>query len=150
LKYSFSEVRQKKSVTLVELREKGDLRIEALPLVPLHDLREIKGELAWLLRDEVSSLEDTADYLRVILTDEEEIIDPLGKVRRVYPNVMVLGFDNSRSHIDLAGITPEAGTRSLLSPYDLFCEFYLDSNGAVISGEQARIVRKLMETEVAT
>lgn len=148
IKYSFSEWKQKKSVTLVEIKEKGNIALTALPLLPLHDMREIKGSLELLLSDEVSSQGNKEDYLRVILTDEEEIIDPMGKIRSIYPNVMALDFENSRTNIDVSS-TP-LGTDQLerLSPYDLFSEFFLEISGAVMSEEQAKIVRELLETEV--
>jgi len=123
IKYSFSEWRQEKSITIVELGEKGKLAIRALPLTPLHDMREIKGGLERLISDEISSLADQEDYLRVILTDEEEIIDPMGKLRSVYPNIMSLGFENSRTNIDIGAITADAEIIGKLSPYDLFGEF---------------------------
>jgi len=147
VKYSFSEWKQKKSVTLVEIKEKGNIALSALPLMPLRDMREIKGTLEQLLRNEVSSQGNREDYLRVILTDEEDIIDPLGKVRSVYPNVMALDFENSRTRSDASG-TP-LGTEQLerLSPYDLFSEFFLEMSGAVLSEEQMQIVRELLETE---
>jgi len=147
VKYSFSEWKQKKSVTLVEIKEKGNIALSALPLLPLRDMREIKGTLEQLLRNEVSSQGNREDYLRVILTDEEDIIDPLGKVRSVYPNVMALDFENSRTRSDASG-TP-LGTEQLerLSPYDLFSEFFLEMSGAVLSEEQMQIVRELLETE---
>jgi exonuclease SbcD len=145
LKYSFSEIRHNKSVCLVELREKGNLSISALPLTPMHDMREIRGPLSELIRDEVSSLADKNDYLRVVLTDEEEIVDPMGKVRSVYPNVMALGFENARAGVDVAEISANSERVSSLSPYDLFCEFFLKTNGSTMTGEQAAIVRKLMD-----
>lgn len=148
IKYSFSEWKQEKSVKLVEIKEKGTITFTALPLKPLRDMREIKGPLEQLLSDEVSSKGNKEDYLRVILTDEEEIIDPMGKIRSVYHNVMALDFENSRTRIDVSG-TP-LGTDQLerLSPYDLFSEFFLEMSGAVMSEEQAKIVRELLETEV--
>ncbi|MDR2356895.1 MAG: exonuclease SbcCD subunit D [Oscillospiraceae bacterium] len=153
VKYSFSEWRQKKSVTLVELREKGNITITALPLVPLRDMREIRGELEELLgSDKFTDAGATAragrdDYLRVILTDEDEIIDPMGKLRSVYPNVMALDFENSRTRADMLNILPDAGAAETLSPYELFGEFFLDTQGAAMSAEQAKIVRELLETE---
>jgi DNA repair protein SbcD/Mre11 len=146
LKYSFSEIRQEKSVSLVELREKGDLSISALPLTPLHDMREIKGPLEELISGKVSSLADKNDYLRVVLTDREgEITDPMGKVRSVYPNVMALGFENARAGIDVAGTSADLERVSSLSPYDLFCEFFLEVNKYTMSDEQTALVRKLMD-----
>ena len=43
LKYSFSECGHEKSVTLVTLKEKGQVEIQTLPLTPCRDLREIRG-----------------------------------------------------------------------------------------------------------
>jgi exonuclease SbcD len=145
LKYSFSEWRQEKSLTLVELGQKGCLTIKALPLAPLHDMREIKGGLEQLLSEEVCGLADREDYLRVILTDEEEIIDPMNKLRGVYPNIMSLAFANSRSGVDIGAVMADVGTVESLSPYGLFGEFFLDTQGSAMSEEQAAIARGLLE-----
>jgi len=147
IKYSFSEWRQEKSVTVVELEEKGKQHIETFPLVPLHDMREIKGEIETLMSNEVASLANKDDYLRVILTDEAEIVDPMGKLRSVYPNIMSLDFENSRTSIDLGTITTDVETVEKLSLYDLFGEFFLNVQGSVMTAEQAEIVRRLLETE---
>jgi exonuclease SbcD len=125
VKYSLSEWRHEKSITLVEVGEKGNLYVTALPLTPIHDMREIKGEIDKLMSDEVSRLADKDDYLRVILTDEDEVIDPMGKLRSVYPNIMSLDFENSRTSIDVSAITSDAETIEKLSPYELFREFFL-------------------------
>jgi exonuclease SbcD len=145
IKYSFSEWRQKKSITLVEIKEKGTLAISALSLTPIHDMREIKGELNKLTSDEIINFADKEDYLRVVLTDEEEIIDPMGKLRSVYPNVMSLSFENSRTSIDIGKITADSDVIETLSPYELFGEFFLGMQGSVMSEEQADIVRELLE-----
>jgi exonuclease SbcD len=147
VKYSFSEWRQEKSFTVVELGKKGNITVKAVPLVPLHDMREIKGELKKLISKEVSSLADKEDYLRVILTDEDEIIDPIGKLRSVYPNIMSLSFENSRTAIDIDAIATDIETIGTLSLYDLFGSFFLETQGSVMSTEQSAIVRKLLETE---
>ena len=145
IKYSFSEWRQEKSVTLVDLCEKGNLTVKSLPLVPLHDMREIKGEIARLMSDEVSSLANKKDYLRVILTDEDEIIDPMGKLRSVYPHIMSLDFENSRTNIETAMIATDIESIEKLSAYELFGEFFLDVQGSTMSEEQAELVRVLLE-----
>ena len=147
IKYSFSEWKQKKSVTLVEIKEKGNITLTALPILPLRNMREIKGSLEQLLSDEVSSQGNKEDYLRVILTDEEEIIDPMGKIRSIYPNVMALDFENSRTSIDISGAPLGIDQLERLSPYDLFSEFFLEMSGAVLSEEQVQIVRELLEVE---
>lgn len=145
IKYSLSEWKQGKSVTLVSMKEKGDVTIAELPLFPLHDMREIKGPLEQLLRADVSSQGDRDDYLRIILTDEEEIVDPMGKLRSVYPHVMALDFENSRTSIELSAARLDAEQVEQLSPYDLFSEFFLEMSGAVMTETQAEIVRGLLE-----
>lgn len=144
IKYSFSEWRQKKTISLVELKQKGELSILELPILPIHDMREIKGELEALMNDEISSLADKDDYLRVVLTDEDEIIDPMGKLKTVYKNVMSLDFENLRTSIDIGSIIGDAGKVEKLSPYELFSEFFLESQGSTMSEEQAEIVRELL------
>ena len=145
VKYSFSEWRHEKSATIVELREKGNLTVKPLPIAPIHDMREIKGKLGVLISGDVSALADTEDYLRVVLTDEEEIVDPLGKLRSVYPNVMSLDFENSRTSIDIGAIAADSETVERLSPFDLFCEFFLESQGSAMSPAQAAVARELLE-----
>jgi exonuclease SbcD len=129
------------------MKEKGNVAIRLLPLTPLRDMREIRGPLEQLLRDDVSAQGNREDYLRVILTDEAEIIDPMGKIRSVYPNVMALDFENARTGADISVALPGADPLERLSPYDLFSEFFLEASGAVMSAEQAQIVRELLETE---
>ena len=147
VKYSFSEWKQTKVVMLVQIEEKGNVTITALPLTPLRDMREIKGSLEKLLSDEFSAQGNKEDYLRIILTDEDEIIDPMGKIRSVYPNVMALDFENSHTHIDVSGNPLNTDQLEKLSPYDLFSEFFLEMSGGVMSEEQVQIVRELLEKE---
>jgi len=147
VKYSFSEWQQEKSVTVVELKEKGELTVKQLAITPIHDMREIKGELETLISREVTSLADTDDYIRAVLTDDEEIIDPLGKLRSVYPNIMSLDFDNSRTSIDISAIAADIAEIEKISPFRLFNDFFLETNGSIMSLEQAAIVRRLLETE---
>lgn len=145
VKYSFSEWNQNKSVTLVALREKSDIEIITLPLTQLHDMRELKGSLEILTSDEILTQGNREDYLRIILTDEEDIIDPMGKLRSVYPNVMALDFENSRTNLDVSAVPLGAEQIETLSTYDLFSEFFLEFSGAVMTEAQAEIVRELLE-----
>jgi exonuclease SbcD len=149
IKYSFSECKQNKCALLVELKKKGELSVKALPLTPLHDLREIRGTLDGLLKADGGTVGDRDDYLRIILTDEEEIIDPMNKLRAVYPNAMVLDFENSRTRIDLSAVNADAESAERLSEYDLFCQFFADVTGGVMTGEQADIIRDLLDGEDA-
>ncbi len=92
LKYSFSEARQQKSVTAAELGEKGELSLRAIPLVPLHDMREIRGSYLEVTKKSFYEGTDCADYLHVTLTDEEDVPDAVGRLRVIYPNLMKLDY----------------------------------------------------------
>ena len=97
LKYSFSEAAHQKSVTVVELQNKGEMNIKTVPLVPKRDLVVIKGTYSELMNR--SYYEGTTlpnDYVHVILTDEDDIIDAQAKLRTVYKNMMKLSYPRSR------------------------------------------------------
>jgi exonuclease SbcD len=90
LKYSFSEVTQKKSVTLIDLKEKGQIDISQHHLRPLRDLRLIKGELDDFLKEEVYTLGNREDYICAVLTDRGKLYEPMKQLRAVYPNILLL------------------------------------------------------------
>lgn len=90
LKYSFSEEFQKKSVVLIEMKEKGRVEIYTKTLKALHDMRTIQGPMRELLCPEIIQEADTEDYLRIYLTNQEELLDPAAKLRNIYPNLMEL------------------------------------------------------------
>ncbi len=143
LKYSFSERRHAKSVTVAELGEKGCVDVRAVPLVPRHDLRELRGSYEELtLR---ANYEGTAvdDYLHVVLTDERDVPDAVARLRSVYPNLMQLSYDNARTRsaarLDAGAVRPGR------SGPELFAEFYEKQNGSPLSAEQARFVAELFE-----
>ena len=102
LKYSFSEAKHVKSVSVVTLGAKGDTEVRTVPIVPRHDLRELRGSYMELTAR--ANYEGTAvdDYLHITLTDEEDIPDVIGKLRVIYPNLMKLDYDNARTR----GTTP--------------------------------------------
>jgi exonuclease SbcD len=148
LKYSFSERTQHKGVNFVELGEKGNLVVARLPLVPLHDMRQIKGSLEALLHPASALQGAPLDYVRIILTDEDEPVDAIGKLRSVYPNVMSLDFENARTSVDVSLTDIALDDVQSLSRYDLFSEFFLDMRGSTMSEEQVAIVRELLEGEM--
>ena len=149
LKYSFSEKDHIKSVTVAELGAKGDVLVRAVPLTPRHDLRELRGTYdALTLR---ANYEHTAtdDYLSIVLTDEQDVPDALMKLRVIYPNIMQLRYDNTRTRaeavIEGAGIAPR---RSAL---ELFEDFYALQNGQDMTKEQrdfaALLLQEIREAE---
>lgn len=136
LKYSFSEAKHQKSVTMIELLEKGDILLEQIPLKATKDLREIKGNLEDLINPGAYRDADREDYLSVVLTDEEGYIDPIGKLRTVYPNIMRLSFENSKTGKELVyiGTTVEEITQK--DSFALFEEFFVVQNDRPMSKEQ--------------
>ena len=143
LKYSFSEKDHQKSVTVVDMPEKGTTTITTIPLVPRHDLRQIKGSYEQLtLR---ANYENTAteDYLHIILTDEEDVPDAIGRLRAIYPNLMKLEYDNTRTR-NTASLAPVEGL-SYKSEIQLFSEFYESQNGLPMSEEQQAFASQLLE-----
>lgn len=144
LKYSFSECGHEKSVTLVTLREKGQVEIQALPLTPCRDLREIRGTYEEVTAKPFYQGTNREDYLHVILTDEEDVPEAMGKLRTIYPNLMKLSYDNRRTQ-GVAEVTgaerPEEKT-----PLELFQDFYQLQNNQPMAPQQEALVRQLMET----
>ena len=143
LKYSFSEARHEKSVTVIELEEKGSLRVRTVPLVPRRDLREIRGSYMEVTARENYAGTNTDDYLHITLTDEEDIPDAVGKLRAIYPNLMKLDYDNLRTRTQTVIDGAEDVERK--SPLELFGELYEKQNGAAMSEEQEKFSAELME-----
>ena len=149
LKYSFSEKDHEKSVTVVELGAKGDVALRAVPLTPLRDLREIRGAYdALTLRANYDGTA-TEDYLSVVLTDEQDVPDALQRLRVIYPNIMQLRYDNTRTRTDAALLPLEAEDRR--TELELFQDFYALQNGQDMTPEQsefaARLLREIKEGE---
>lgn len=145
LKYSFSEVNDKKSVTVGELSEDGTLSIRTIPLTPAHDMVELKGTYSELTAK--SYYEGTTyqeDYVHITLTDEEEIPDAIGKLRTIYHNLMKLDYDNRRTRAN-EQLLPQAQVETK-SPLALFADFYCAQNGQAMSDEQQNRLKDLIES----
>lgn len=149
LKYSFSEAAQEKSVTVVELFQKGTVRVRPYPLRPLREMAEIKGTYMELTDKAFYDSQDRNAYLHITLTDEEDIPEAVGKLRVVYPYLMKLDYDNSRTRQDLEIMT--AAPEEHRSPFQLFSEFYEKQNGSGLSREQEDfllpLIRQVWEGE---
>ncbi|MBO5351772.1 MAG: exonuclease SbcCD subunit D [Lachnospiraceae bacterium] len=145
VKYSFSEVRQVKSATLVTLGEKGcEVVIEKLPFTPVHDMREIRGTLRQLTNAELLAETDVQDYMHITLTDEEEIYDVLGKLRAVYPNMMVLDFDNARTRAEGAAMLAGEAIREKTT-MELFREFFEKQTETKLNSTQEQLILDIIE-----
>ena len=143
LKYSFSEAGDNKSVTIVELFEKGELSVRTQPLVPLRDMVKIKGKYNdIMLRSFYENTSYPTDYVHITLTDEKDIIDAVGKLRTVYTNLMKLEYDNTRTrsvqHIEG---TEKSETEH---PIDVFSRLYELQNNQPLTDEQTAYLKKLI------
>ena len=143
LKYSFSEAEQEKSVTVVTFEEKGTIKISTVPLVPLHDMRKIRGTYLEVTERHFYKKFDREDYVQITLTDEEDIIDGLQKLRIIYPNLMRLEYDNSRTKQN--HVIECAEDIEQKSELELFAEFYELQNNQAMSEEQTAFVSQLIE-----
>lgn len=143
LKYSFSERNNVKSVTVAELGDKGNLKISTIPLEPKHDMREIKGTYEELTLKKNYENTNTEDYIHAILTDEEDIPNAVGKLRTIYPNLMKLDYDNTRTRNMASLCSTEAIEHK--SEIELFAEFFEQQNGKKLSEEQQVYCEKLFE-----
>lgn len=143
LKYSFSEENQTKSVTIVELKEKGQITVLTEPLKPLHDMRIVRGDYLEVTKKSFYQDINTNDYIKVILTDEEDIPDGIQKLRMIYPNLMRLEYDNSRTRQNKS--IESVKYVELKSDMELFEEFYELQNNQPMSIKQRDYVKQLME-----
>ena len=145
LKYSFSEAGHEKSVTVAELGEKGDISICTAPLIPLRDMKELRGSYEDLTRR--SFYENTTwreDYTHITLTDEEDIPDAVGKLRVIYRNLMKLDYDNRRTRS--GGEILGSGQVAKKSPLELFSEPYEKQNKQAMTEEQRAFAAGLIGT----
>ncbi|NLA88208.1 MAG: exonuclease SbcCD subunit D [Clostridiales bacterium] len=143
LKYSFSEAQHKKSVTVVELYEKSRIVIREVRLVPKRDMRAIKGRYMDITARCFYEGANINDYLHITLTDEEDIPDAIGKLRSIYPNIMKLDYDNTRtrSMTDISG----AENIETKTPIELFGEFYEKQNNQRLTELQKLFTSQLVE-----
>ena len=142
LKYSFSEAGHHKSVTVVELGEKGSLHLQTIPLIPRHDLREMRGAFTSLTDKAQNAPSD--DYLHIILTDEEDVPEAVGRLRVIYPNLMKLSYDNTRTRTNRVIDAAEDVKRK--PPLELFAELYEKQNNQPMSEVQRAYVQELVES----
>lgn len=143
LAYSFSEAGQEKSVNLVELKRKGETTVRRIPLKPLHEMRRIRGRLDDLMRPEIVEAGDANDYIRAELTDEEELVDPIGTLRSVYPNIMQIALVKNEEKENIAYTSRLQEKRKSIP--ELFQDFYEMVRGEKPDEERMEAVRAAAE-----
>ncbi len=141
LKYSFSEASHTKSVTVVDMNGKGEITITELPLVPLRDMREVRGTYNEIMNRNSYRGTNTEDYIHIVLTDEHDEPDAVAKLRNVYPNLMRLEYDNRRTQVASSLETVSSTEKKM--PSQLFGELFEMQNGQPMSEEQSKYVTNL-------
>lgn len=142
LKYSFSEKTHEKSVTIVEMYDKGNTTIRTVPLVPMRDMREIRGTYETLAAKKSYEGTNTEDYIHAILTDEDDVLDATARLRLIYPNLMKVSYDNTRTR-ENRYISDDVNLNAK-SPMELFEDFFEMQNNQPMSEEQKQMTQDLI------
>jgi exonuclease SbcD len=144
LKYSFSEANQKKSVSVIEFKNKDNVKIDLVELKPIRDMRVIKGPIDKLLDKNIYSLGNKDDYINAIITDDDYVVDAIGKLRKVYKNILKLEYKNNRTiNTDcVSGNNFDVKDKSSL---ELFRDFYRGQNNIELDKNREKIVSKIIK-----
>jgi len=144
LKYSFSEVNDTKSVSIIEINSKEDFNLRTIPLIPKRDMRKIRGTYEELITKTSYENTNTDDYIHVTLTDEFNVADAIQKLRVIYKNIMKLEYDNMRTR-ESRKINLDDMVIENKNPLEIFSEFYKLQNNKEMNDEQKEIIKKIME-----
>ncbi|MDR6123947.1 exonuclease SbcD [Bacillus sp. SLBN-46] len=144
LKYSFSEAKQRKSISIIEMDEKGNFTHRYRSLTPRHDMRELEGHLEQLLDPHFYEKELVHDYLKVTLLDEGALIDPINKLRQVYPNVLHL-----ERKIDITDLKKKQSFSAIRSEkkseLELFEQFYSEITTSDFTSDKKAVMAEIIE-----
>ena len=150
LKYSFSELHQKKSVTVAELRAKGEAEIRQIPLEPRREMTELRGTFEEILAEARKKGEPQTDYYHMILTDETDVVDALSRLREYYPNIMLLDYDNRRTRSQKE--VEQLDRVEERTPGELFAALYEQQNGQEMDSDRKEyldgLIREIWEEQV--
>lgn len=150
LKYSFSELHQKKSVTVAELRAKGETEIRQIPLQPRREMTELRGTFEEILEEARKKGELQTDYYHMILTDETDVVDALSRLREYYPNIMLLDYDNRRTRSQKE--VEQLDRVEERTPGELFAALYEQQNGQEMDSDRKEyldgLIREIWEEQV--
>lgn len=144
LKYSFSECNHKKSVCIVDFKEKNNLEIKLAPLIPKRDMKHLKTSMEDLKSGNILASIPSDTYMHITLTDEEEVIDAISKVREIFKNVMVLDFDNKRNGENLRDTTITSEDLKQKTPKELFVDFFSSQNNVELTKSQDEIISNIV------
>lgn len=146
LKYSFSEVNDKKSVTIIEINGEETPIITERPLTPIHEWFDLRGSYDELT---AKTFYDGKGYqeafVRITLTDEDDIPDGMRKLKSIYHRLMELRYDNKRTRAGMTSIGKPMDVEAL-QPDKLFGDLFEKQNGQALSEEQKRYMNETIET----
>lgn len=147
LKYSFSEAKGDKSVNIVELGPPGQVTVRREVLKPLHEMRCIRGRLADLMSVEVAEQEGCGkeDYIQATLTDRSELIDPIGTLRGVYPNVLQILLEKNLGTNEKDEQYESKFVSTRKSTAELFAEFYEMLKGETMDEKRKDVVNEILQ-----
>ena len=145
LKYSFSEVNQKKSLTIVDFKEKDDLQMKFVMLKPLRDMRVIKGPLEELVKEENYKNTNREDYIRAIITNENAVFDAIGQIKKVYPNTLRLDIENSKTAQSMEVSMSDLDEIKKKDELELFGEFYNFQHNQNLTETQEQMMRNVIK-----
>ncbi len=145
LKYSFSEVNQKKSLTILDYKEKNNLKIDFIPLKPLRDMRVIKGPIEELTNEKNYGKTNREDYIRAIITNEEQVYDAIGQIKKVYPNTLRLDIENSKMSVNEEIKMSDLDNIKKKDEIELFNEFYKYQNNKDLNEMQLEIMKNIVK-----
>ena len=143
LKYSFSECQDNKSLTIVEVKEKGNIEIKTIPLVPLHDMTKIKGTFMEVMNPINFPAIDTNSYLHITLTDELDVPEAFRRLNDVYPNLMQMEYDNTRTRQKREIHISTENTKR--NPLEMFANLYETMNNQPLSEVQQEYIQKKID-----
>ncbi len=155
LKYSFSEVNHKKSVTIVELKEKNDITVRTVPLEPKRDLRVIKGSFEEITEKDIKKIralgtkkefyekQNRQDFVKIILTNEDDVKDGFARLSTIYENLVFLDYDNKRTRS--VSTIEDLDKIKATDPLEIFKEFYEIQNGQPMTDEQVSFSSELIK-----
>ncbi|EJG0749285.1 exonuclease SbcCD subunit D [Vibrio parahaemolyticus] len=140
MKYSFGEQNQKKGFTLVEIGKDGFIGAEHIELTAPHEMRIVEGELEQILEWGKTDPKNE-DYLLVRLMDKHAILNPMDKLRTVYPNVLHLEKPGM-----LIGVEQEMAQAKLArSEIDMFKDFFAEAQDSELSNEQEQAISDIIK-----
>lgn len=145
LKYSFSEVNQKKSLAVIDFKEKENMEINLIPLKPIRDMRIIKGPIEELIKEENYKGTNREDYIRAIITNEEPVYDAIGQIKKIYPNTLRLDIENSKMNSSIEKELSNLDNIKKKDEVELFNEFYNFQHNQDLNDSQLDVIREIVK-----